>query len=86
MELEAKALSGVLGGMTLVADGREKARRRQDARALAIGVPSAGLSLGWMLASRANLRFTRRKTNTEAEATKQEQAEFAGHEDLHGCS
>jgi hypothetical protein len=25
----------------------------------AIGVPSAELSLGWMLASRANLRFTR---------------------------
>ena len=27
----------------------------------AIGIPSTGLSLGWLLASRANLRFTRQE-------------------------
>jgi hypothetical protein len=29
------------------------------------GTPSTGLSLGWMLASRANLRFTRRVDDIE---------------------
>jgi hypothetical protein len=40
--------------------GEEEAPdRRTDPEPNAIGEPSAELSLGWMLASRANLRFTR---------------------------
>jgi hypothetical protein len=42
-------------------DGEEEAPDRiADPELNAIGVPSTELSLGWMLASRANLRFTRR--------------------------
>jgi hypothetical protein len=39
--------------------------RRTDPEPNANGVPSAELSLGWMLASRANLRFTRREVDSE---------------------
>jgi len=40
--------------------GKEKAPDQlTDPGPNAIGVPSAELSLGWMLASRASLRFTR---------------------------
>ena len=42
----------------------EEAPDRRDQGPDAIGVPSAELSLGWMLASRANLRFTRREGDT----------------------
>ena len=46
----------------------------------AIGVPSARLSLGWMLASRANLRFTWREGDTASVSRKQEQPRVAGQE------
>ena len=52
----------------------------------ALGVPSAGLSLGGMLASRANLRFTRREGNTALASEKQEQLKVAGPEVLHESS
>ena len=42
----------------------------------AIGVPSTELSLGWMLASRASLRFTRREVDTASEPRKQGQQEL----------
>lgn len=52
--------------MTQVSDGgnKEAPDRKADPEPNAIGVPSAELSLGWMLASRANLRFTRREGDT----------------------
>jgi hypothetical protein len=52
----------------------------------AIGVPSAALSLGWMLASRANLRFTRLDGDTPTVSRKQEQPNVAGPEDWQKCS
>jgi hypothetical protein len=52
----------------------------------AIGVPSAELSLGWMLASRANLCFTRREGDTASIWRKQEQSKVAGREDWQKCS
>src|SRR5437867_2700060 len=51
-----------------------KAPWPQWARGHAIGVPSAGLSLGWVLASRASLRFTRREGDTPRRRAKQEQS------------
>ena len=50
------------------------------------GTPSAGLSLGWMLASRANLRFTRRDGDTASEPRTQEQSKVAGQEGWQKCS
>jgi hypothetical protein len=52
----------------------------------AIGVPSAELSLGWMLASRANLRFTRRAGDTAKVSSRQEQSQVAGQEGWQKCS
>ena len=59
----------------------------------AIGAPSAELSLGGLLASRAHLRFTRRPGCTATAAGKQEQAAQQdnqqtchGHEGWTGCS
>src|SRR5262249_30639751 len=52
----------------------------------AIGVPSTGLSLGWLLASRASLRFTRQDRDTEVVSEEQEQSRGAGQADLHGIS
>src|ERR1700694_1684042 len=74
--------------MAQVSDGvGEKAPERMaDPGPHAIGVPSAGLSLGWMLASRANLRFTRRVGDTAVGSRKQERPEVAGQEDLHESS
>jgi hypothetical protein len=43
--------------------GKEEAPDLNDQGPDAIGVPSTGLSLGWMLASRASLRFTRHDGN-----------------------
>jgi hypothetical protein len=40
----------------------------------AIGVPSAELSLGWLLASRANLRFTRLRRDTATVPAIQDQS------------
>jgi len=62
----AQRMLCVLGGMTQVSDGGEEEApdRMTDPEPNAIGVPSAELSLGWMLASRANLRFTRREGDT----------------------
>jgi len=60
VEVETR-LRGVLRGMAQVSDGARKdpwSARQQGSNA--IGVPSAELSLGWLLASRASLRFTRR--------------------------
>ena len=56
----------ILEGMAQVSDGgkKEAPDRMTDPEPNAIGVPSAELSLGWMLASRASLRFTRREGNT----------------------
>jgi hypothetical protein len=72
----------VLGGMAQVSDGGEEEApdRRTDPEANAIGVPSAELSLGWMLASRANLRFTRREVDTASASAMQEQARVADQE------
>ena len=68
----------VLGGMAPVSDGGEEKApdRMTDPEPNAIGVPSAELSLGWMLASRANLRFTRRDGDTASVPRKQEQQEL----------
>src|SRR5580658_7940742 len=72
----------VLTGMAQVSDGgKEKAPdRKSDPEPNAIGVPSAELSLGWMLASRANLRFTRRDGDTAKVSSKQGQPRVAGQE------
>ena len=53
-------------GMAQASDGdKGKAPdRKADPEPDAIGVPSTGLSLGWLLASRASLRFTRRQSDT----------------------
>jgi hypothetical protein len=61
--------------MAQVSDGGEEEApdRIADPEPNAIGVPSVGLSLGWVLASRANLRFTRRDRDTVSVARKQEQ-------------
>jgi hypothetical protein len=45
-----------------------------------IGVPSAELSLGGMLASRARLRFTRRAVDTADRSALQDQVTVAGQE------
>ena len=50
--------------------------RMADPEPNAIGVPSTELSLGWMLASRASLRFTRREVDTASEPRKQGQQEL----------
>jgi hypothetical protein len=78
----------VLEGMAQVSDGgKEKAPHRlTDAEPNAIGVPSAELSLGWMLASRASLRFTRRDGDTASVPRKQEQSSVAGQEGWQKCS
>jgi hypothetical protein len=64
--------------MAQVADGgaEEAPDRLTDPEPNAVGVPSAELSLGWMLASRANLRFTRREGDTADESGKQGQQEL----------
>src|SRR6266850_4709618 len=51
-----------------------------------IGVPSAGLSLGWMLASRANLRFARRESDNVRAPRRQDQSRVAGQEAWQECS
>ena len=78
----------VLGGMAQVSDGGEEAApdRVTDPEPNAIGVPSAELSLGWMLASRANLRFTRRDGDTASVSRKQEQSNVASQEGWQKCS
>src|ERR1700691_774691 len=78
----------VLGGMAQVSDGGEERApdRLADPEPNAIGVPSAELSLGWMLASRANLRFTRREGDTASASGKQDQPRFAGQEGWQKCS
>ena len=78
----------VLGGMTQVSDGgkEEAPDRLADPEPNAIGVPSAELSLGWMLASRANLRFTRRDVDIASVSAKQDQPRVAGQEGWQKCS
>ena len=78
----------VLGGMTPVSDGgKEKAPDRMaDPELHAVGIPSAELSLGWMLASRANLRFTRREGDTARVSAMQDQPRVAGQEGRQKCS
>lgn len=68
--------------MAQVSDGKEEAApdRVTDPEPHAIGVPSAELSLGWMLASRASLRFTRRERDTASVSRKQDQPKVAGQE------
>src|SRR5579884_1501328 len=66
--------------------GQEPLGRQAGQGLDAIGVPSTELSLGWMLASRANLRFTRREGNTGDIARKQEQPEVAGQDARQNCS
>src|SRR5258707_5854885 len=51
-----------------------------------IGVPSAGLSVGWMLASRANLRFARRESDNVRAPRRQDQSRVAGQEAWQECS
>jgi hypothetical protein len=52
---------------------------RSDARGRSIGVPSAELSLGWLLASRASLRFTRPECDTaRSSATQAHSTDIAG--------
>jgi hypothetical protein len=60
--------------------------RRTGPEPNAIGVPSAELSLGWMLASRANLRFTRRSGDTASVSAIQDQPKVAGQEGWQKCS
>jgi hypothetical protein len=50
----------------------------------AFGVPSTGLSLGWLLASRASLRFTRQSGDSGELSWEQEQSRGASQADLHG--
>ena len=78
----------VLGGMAQVSDGGEEKApdRMTDPEPNAIGVPSTGLSLGWMLASRASLRFTRRGSDTASASSKQDQPRVADQEDWQKCS
>ena len=78
----------VLEGMAQVSDGGvEKAPDRlTDSEPNAIGVPSAELSLGWMLASRANLRFTRQAVDSGTASVKQDQPRVAGQEGWQKCS
>jgi hypothetical protein len=66
--------------------GKEEAPDLNDQGQDAIGVPSTGLSLGWMLASRANLRFTRREVDTASVSAMQEQPKVAGQEGWQKCS
>jgi hypothetical protein len=54
--------------------------RRADPEPDAIGVPSTGLSLGRMLASRARLRFARREGDTASGSARQDQPNVAGRE------
>ena len=71
----------VLKGMAQASDEGEEAPDQLAEPVLnAIGVPSTGLSLGWMLASRANLRFTRRAVDTASESSKQVQPKGAEQE------
>jgi hypothetical protein len=74
--------------MAQVSDGgkEEAPDRMVDPEPNAIGVPSAELSLGWMLASRANLRFTRRDGDTASVWWEQEQPNVAGPEGWQKCS
>jgi len=74
--------------MAQVSDGgnKEAPDRMTDPEPNAIGVPSAELSLGWMLASRANLRFTRREVDTASVSAMQEQPKAAGREGWQKCS
>src|ERR1700724_1104786 len=65
---------------------KEAPDRMADPEPNAIGVPSAELSLGWMLASRANLRFTRRAVDTGIASAKQDQPRVAGQEGWQKCS
>jgi len=78
----------VLGGMTQVSDGGKEGApdRMCDPEPNAIGVPSAELSLGWMLASRANLRFTRREADIATVTAMQDQPSVAGQEGWQKCS
>ena len=68
--------------MTQVSDAgkKEAPDRRADPEPNAIGVPSGELSLGWMLASRANLRFPRREVDTASVSAMQDQPKVAGQE------
>jgi len=58
----------------------------------AIGVPSTGLSLGGLLASRARFRFTRRREIAEARVAGKGNVcygsgvQYRGHDDRMGCS
>ena len=78
----------VLGGMAQVSEGgnKEAPDRKTDPEPNAIGVPSAELSLGWMLASRANLRFARREVDTASASAMQDQPKVAGQEGWQKCS
>lgn len=63
--------------MAPVSDERENPLATwSDTGGDAIGVPSTGLSLGWLLASRANLRFTRRGSDTQSRSEKQEESKM----------
>ena len=68
-------------------EGEDKAPDRMtDPEPNAIGVPSTELSLGWMLASRASLRFTRRDGDTASVSGKQDQPKVADQEGWQKCS
>ena len=60
--------------------------RLADPEPNAIGVPSAELSLGWMLASRANLRFTRREVDTASVSKEARSTRIARQEGWQKCS
>jgi CHC2 zinc finger len=53
---------------------KKKDPRSPGPRVGRLGVPSAGLSLGWLLASRASLRFTRRPGDIANVSGKQDQS------------
>jgi len=66
--------------------GKKRPLACESQRSNAIGVPSAGLSLGWVLASRASLRFTRRAGDSGRWPDDQEQSDVAGQEGWQRCS
>jgi hypothetical protein len=68
----------VFGGMAQVSDGRQRPLVGVTQGPDAIGVPSTGLSLGWLLASRASLRFARHDGDTRRAREKQDQSRRAG--------
>ena len=78
----------VFEGMAQVSDGGEERPQigYPTQGQTPIGVPSAELSLSWLLASRASLRFTRHDGDSVGAWKKQEESKVAGWDGRCGCS